>query len=100
MITADAKCHREIKRRIAIGKEAFLKSRERQRGKVNRIFNIRMEKTLIWSVVLYGSETWTLRKEYIKRPEAFEMWIWRSLEKVGWIDFPPLLFIPVFETLA
>src|SRR6218665_1112293 len=84
MITADAKCHREIKRRIAIGKEAFLKGRVRRRGKVNRILNIRMEKTLIWSVVLHGSETWTLRKEY--RPEAFEMWIWRSLEKVGWIE--------------
>ena len=63
MHTADAKCHGEIKRTIAIGKEAFLK----RRGKVNRTLKIRMSR--------YGSKTWTLMKKDIKRPEAFEMWI-------------------------
>ena len=62
MITTDAKYHRDIKRRIAIGKEAFFKRKELLRGKVNRTLKIRVMKTLIWSVVLYGSETWTLRK--------------------------------------
>src|SRR6218665_2768210 len=56
VITTDAKCHREIRRRIAIGKEAFSKRRELLRGKVNRTLKIRMIKTLIWSVVLYGAE--------------------------------------------
>ena len=42
-----------------------------------------MVKTLVWSVVLYGSETWTLRKEDI-RIEVFEMWIWRRMERVSW----------------
>src|SRR6218665_462230 len=74
VITTDAKCHREIRRRIAIGKEAFSKRRELLRGKVNRTLKIRMIKTLIWSVVLYGAETWIMRKEDIKRLEAFEMW--------------------------
>src|SRR6218665_2489131 len=63
VITTDAKCHREIRTRIAIGKEAFSKRRELLRGKVNRTLKIRMIKTLIWSVVLYGAETWTMRKE-------------------------------------
>ena len=40
--------------------------------------------TLIWSVTLYGAETWTIRKENIKRLEAFEMWIWRRMEKISW----------------
>jgi len=43
-----------------------------------------MVKTLVWSVALYGSETWTLRKEDIKRVRAFEMWIWRKMEKIRW----------------
>src|SRR3984885_9830703 len=34
--------------------------------------------------MLYGSETWTMRKEDIKRIEAFEMWIWRRMERVSW----------------
>jgi len=41
---------------------------------------------MIWSVVLYGSETWTLRKEHIKRLEAFEMWIWRRMERISWME--------------
>src|SRR6218665_234428 len=86
VITTDAKCHREIRRRIAIGKEAFSNRRELLRGKVNRTLKIRMIKTLIWSVVLYGAETWTMRKEDIKRLEAFEMWTWRRMEKVSWTE--------------
>jgi len=36
--------------------------------------------------VLYGSETWTLQKEDIRRLEAFEMWIWRRMMKVSWTE--------------
>ena len=36
--------------------------------------------------MLYGSETWTLRKEDIRRLEAVEMWIWRRMERVSWMD--------------
>src|SRR6218665_3169629 len=86
VITTDAKCHREIRRRIAIGKEAFSKRRELLRGKVNRTLKIRMIKTMKTMtlkirmiktmidngecVVLYGEETWTMWKEDIKRLEA------------------------------
>jgi len=41
---------------------------------------------MIWSVVLYGSETWTMRKEDIKRLEAFEIWIWRRMERISWVE--------------
>jgi len=41
---------------------------------------------MIWSVVLYGSETWTMRKEDIKRLEAFEMWIWRRTERISGME--------------
>ena len=43
-------------------------------------------KTLVWSTLLYGSETWTLRKEDIRRLEAVEMWLWRRMERVSWMD--------------
>jgi len=43
-------------------------------------------KVFVWSVVLYGSETWTLQKEDIRRHEAFEMWMWRRMMKVSWTE--------------
>ena len=45
-----------------------------------------MIKTLLWSVALYGSETWTMRKEDIKKIEAFEMWTLRRMEKIDQLD--------------
>src|SRR6218665_3212747 len=45
-----------------------------------------MVKALIWSVTLYGAETWTMRKEDVKRIEAFEMWIWRRMERISWTE--------------
>src|SRR6218665_2744564 len=45
-----------------------------------------MVKALIWSVMLYGAETWPMRKEDVKRIEAFEMWIWRRMERISWTE--------------
>ena len=66
VVTTDAKCHSEI-RRIAMGKEEFMMRKELVRGGLSRNLKKRMIKTLIWSVALYGSETWTLRKEDTRR---------------------------------
>ena len=46
----------------------------------------RMVKILIWPVVLYGCETWTLLEEEIDRLQALEMWLWRGIEKISWRD--------------
>ena len=43
-------------------------------------------KTLVWPVALYGCETWTLRDAECKRLDAFEMWVWRRMEKVSYKD--------------
>ena len=43
-------------------------------------------KAVVLSVALYGSETWTMRKNEIDRLQAFEMWIWRRMEKISWRD--------------
>ena len=62
MITADARCQNDLKRRIALGKEAFTKRGELLRGGLNKSVKKRLVKALVWSVALYGSETWTIRK--------------------------------------
>ena len=45
-----------------------------------------MVKAFVWSVALYGSKTWTLQKEDIRRLEAFEIWIRRRMIKVPWTE--------------
>ena len=69
-----------------MGKDAFHKRKELMTGKLNKNLKKQIIKSMIWSVVLYGSETWTLRKEDIRRLEAFEMWIWRRMERVSWME--------------
>ena len=59
MISDDARCLGEIKRRIAMGKEALYRRKELLRGGWKRCLKKRMVKTLIWSVMLYCAETWT-----------------------------------------
>ena len=41
-------------------------------------------KAIVWSVALYGAETWTLRKNEVRWIEAFETWVWRRMEKISW----------------
>src|SRR6218665_1994539 len=86
MITSDSKCRVEIRRRIAMGKDAFNERKELLRGKLTKNLKKRIIKSMICSVVLYGSETWTMRKEDIKRLEAFMMWIWRRMERISWME--------------
>jgi len=63
VITKDCRCHTEIKRRIAMGKEKFTKRGELLREKLKLDMKKRIVKALIWSRVLYGSETWTMTRK-------------------------------------
>ena len=86
IVTDDIRSTKEIKTRIAIAKEAFNKKKNLLNGPLNKELRKRLAKCYIWSVALYGVETWTLRKEDEKRIEAFEMWMWRRMEGVKWED--------------
>jgi len=55
-------------------------------GSLSLHLNKCVVKAFVWSVALYGSETWTLQKENIWRLEAFEIWIWRRIMKVPWTE--------------
>ena len=86
MITEDARCIEDVKQRIGMAKDAFSKRRELLTKSMSKELKKRMVKTLVWPVALYGCETWTIRREEMDRLDAFEMWIWRRMEKVSWKD--------------
>jgi len=86
IITSDGRCHEEIQARIAMAKTAFSKRRELLTNGLKAETKKKIIKTLVWSIVLYGSETWTLQDRDKKKLEAFEMWIWRRMQKVSWKD--------------
>jgi len=82
LVTEDCTSCHGVRRRIALGKEAFNEKSDLMRGSLSLHLKKRMMKAFVWSVALYGSETWTLQKEDIRRLEAFEIWIWRRMMKV------------------
>src|SRR6476619_1545929 len=69
-----------------MAKDAFNKRKELQTRSIRVDLRKRLVKILVWSVVLYGCETWTMRKEEINHLNAFEMWVWRRMGKVSWMD--------------
>ena len=69
-----------------MGKEAFNKRKELMTGGMDREVKKRLVKALILPVALYGCETWTMRKMEIDKLRAFEMWIWRKMERICWED--------------
>jgi hypothetical protein len=86
MITNDARCTREIISRIAMAKATFNKKKDLFTSKLDLNLRKKLVKCYIWSVVLYGAETWTLRKAGQKYLEGFDMWCWRRMEKISWTD--------------
>jgi len=85
-VTEDGRSCCEVRRRIALGKEAFNKKKDLMQKSLSLHLRKCMVKVFVLSVVLYGSETWTLQKEDIQRLEAFEVWIWRRMMKVSWTE--------------
>ena len=86
LLTNDGSCSKEIRTRIAMGKAAFEKEKRLLTGKLNMTLKKRLVKSLIWSVVLYGAETWTIKAADRRKLESFEMWIRRRMLKVSWRD--------------
>ena len=79
-ITADGDCSHEIKRRLLLGKnlmtnlDSILKSRD-----ITLSTKVRLVKAVVFLVVTYGCESWTVKKAEQKRIDAFELWCWRRL---------------------
>ena len=86
MLTDDGRCTCEIKSRIAMAKAAFNKKKNLFTSKLDLNLRKKLVKCYVWSMALYGTETWTLRATDQKRLESLEMWCWRRMEKIIWTD--------------
>ena len=86
IISENGYCIAEVKKRIAMAKEAFKKHREILTKSLSINVRKRIVKAMVWPVALYGGECWTLKKDVTDRLKAFEMWVWRRLERVSWTE--------------
>ena len=84
-ITADGDCSHEIKRHLLLGRkvmtnlESILKSRD-----ITLPTKVRLVKAMVFPVVIYRCESWTIKKAEHRRIDAFELWCWRRLLRVPW----------------
>ena len=84
-ITADGDCSHEIKRCLLLGRkvmtnlDSILKSRD-----ISLPTKVSLVKALVFPVVMYGSESWTIKKAKCQRTDAFEVWCWRRVLRVPW----------------
>ena len=85
-ITSDGRCSKEIQTRIARTKIAFTKVKELLSKGLRIETKRRIVASIVWSVVLYGSESWAIRQQEYKNINALEMWIWRRILKISWRD--------------
>ena len=84
-ITADGDCSHEIKRCLLLGRktmtklDSILKSRD-----ITLPTQVHLVKVMVFPVVMYGCESWTIKKAECRRIDAFELWCWRRLLRVFW----------------
>ena len=84
-ITADGDCSHEIKRHLLLGRkvmpnlDSIFKSRD-----ITLSTKVRIVKAMVFPVVIYGCESWTIKKAERQRIDAFELWCWRRLLRVPW----------------
>ena len=84
-ITADGDCSHEIKRRLLLGRkvmtnlDSIFKSRD-----ITLLTRVHLVKAMVFPVVMYGCESWTVKKAEGRRIYAFELWCWRRLLRVPW----------------
>ena len=84
-ITADDDCSHEIKRHLPLGRKAMtnldsiLKSRD-----ITLLTKVHLVKAMVFPVVMYGCESWAMKKAECQRIDAFELWCWRRLLRFPW----------------
>ena len=84
-ITADGDCSHEIKRRLLLGRkvmtnlDSIFKSRD-----ITLPTKVHLVKAMVYPVVMYKCESWTVKKAEHRRIDAFELWYWRRLLRVPW----------------
>ena len=84
-ITADGNCSHEIKRRLLLGRKTMTNRDSGLESKnITLPTKVYIVKALVFPVVMYGYESWTIKKAEHQRMDAFELWCWRRLLRVSW----------------
>ena len=84
-ITAGGDCSHEIKRRLLLGRQVMTKLNSTLKSRdITLPTNVHLVKAMVFPVVLYGCESWTIKKAECRRIDAFELWCWRRLLRVPW----------------
>ena len=84
-ITADGDCSHEIKRRLLLGRKVITNLNSIFKSKdITLPTKVRLVKAMIFPVVMYGCESWTVKKAECQRIDAFELWCWRRFLRVAW----------------
>ena len=83
--TADGDCSREIKRRLLLGRKVMTNLDRILKGRdITLPAKVHLVKAMVFPVVMYGCESWTIKKAENQRINAFELWCWRRLLRVPW----------------
>ena len=84
-ITADGDCSHEIKRRLLLGSKVMTNLDSILKGRdITLPTKVRLVKIMVFPVVMYGCESWMIKKAECLRIDAFELWCWRRLLRVPW----------------
>ena len=83
-ITVDGDCSHKIKRRLLLGRKAMTNLRVLKNRDITLLTKVHLVKEMVFPVVMYGCESWTIKKAERPRIDAFELWCWRRLLRVPW----------------
>ena len=83
-ITADGDCSHEIKRHLLLGRKAKTNLDSILSRDITLLTNVHIVKSMVFPVVMYRCESWTIKKAECQRIDAFELWCWRRLSRVPW----------------
>ena len=84
-ITADGDCIHEIKRRLLLGRKVMTNLDSILKGRdITLSTKVRLVKAMVFPMVMYGCESWTIKKAESRKIDAFELWCWRRLLRVCW----------------
>ena len=83
-ITADGDCSHEIKRCLLLGRKAMTKLNSTLNRHIDLPIKVHIVKAVVFPVVTYGRESWTVKKVECQRIDAFELWCWSRLLRVSW----------------
>ena len=83
-ITADSDFRHEIKRRLLLGKKSYDRDIILNSRNITLPTKVCLVKAMVFPVVMYGCESWTINRAELQRIDAFELWCWRKLLRVPW----------------